>query len=179
MSELEGSKQEEVKPPKKLDTGLIVGLSAIFISIATLFVYIYQARIMVKQQHASVWPRIEWVRSNVNGTFVEVVNKGIGPAIIKNSTFKLDGKEYSTVDKMLNELLGQPQNFDAITSFISGRVMSPGESFKPFVVLDSVNAHKLDSVLSNRQFELEICYCSIYDDCWTTTGVMVTEGACK
>jgi hypothetical protein len=39
---------------------IIVAFAAILISVMTLFVYIYQARIMQEQQHASVWPYIEW-----------------------------------------------------------------------------------------------------------------------
>jgi hypothetical protein len=48
------------KEKRRINSELIVALSAIFVSIVTLFVYIYQANIMRKQQYASVWPHVIW-----------------------------------------------------------------------------------------------------------------------
>jgi hypothetical protein len=169
----------EQKPKKKIDTGLLVGLSAIAISTATLFVYIYQARIMLAQQHTSVWPRVEWSHSNVGGVYVEVKNKGIGPAIIKNAVLKVDGKEIPTIDSLFTELIGTHTNMPYITSYVVGRVMSPGESFKPFIVSDSLYAAKLDSAFRVREFEMDVCYCSIYNDCWLTRGLESEESNCN
>ena len=165
------------KQPKKLDTGLVVGLSAILISIATLFVYVYQARIMQEQLHTSVWPRIEWSNSNVGGVYVEVINKGIGPAIIKDAVMKVDGKKIYNTDSLFHELIGDHKNMRVVTSYVVGRVMAPGESFKPFLVTDSSSVYLLDSAFRVRQFEFEICYCSIYDDCWVSRGVAVDKSS--
>ena len=165
------------KQKKKFDTGLIVGLSAILISIATLFVYVYQASIMQEQLHTSVWPRIEWSNSNVGGVFVEVTNKGIGPAIIKDAVMKVDGKKVNNVDELFQELIGDHKNMEVITSYVVGRVMSPGETFKTFLVTDSSSALRLDSAFRVRQFEFEICYCSIYDECWLSRGVSVEKSS--
>jgi hypothetical protein len=58
MDELETPKPK----PARFKVELVIALSAIFVSLATLVVYIYQARIMIKQaeimqsqQHISVW----------------------------------------------------------------------------------------------------------------------------
>jgi hypothetical protein len=176
---MDESKTELVQEKKKIDTGLLVGLAAIFISVATLVVYIYQARIMQNQQHASVWPYVEWYNSNVGGIYVEVKNKGIGPAIIKNATLRVDGKVIENIDDLFTEMIGEHSNMAFVTSYIGGRVMSPGESFKVFTVTDSAYLYKLDSAFNSRQFEMEICYCSIYNDCWISEGITVKEGACK
>ncbi len=61
---------EETK--RKIDTGLMVGLFAIIISVATLFVYIYQTRLMQAQLHTSVWPHLEWATSNYKSFYLEV-----------------------------------------------------------------------------------------------------------
>jgi hypothetical protein len=170
----------EEKPKKKIDTGLLVGLCAIFISVATLGVYIYQARIMQSQQHTSVWPYVEWGTSNVGGFYLEVFNKGIGPALIKKATFKIDGKEIEEVDQLFDSLLGKGrEQFPFQTSYSNGRVMAPSESFKPFYIKEERYARKIDSAFHARKTKLEICFCSIYKDCWTSKGLEVVESVCK
>lgn len=170
---------EEKKSEKKIDTGLLVGLCAIGISVATLFVYIYQARIMQSQQHASVWPYIEWSHSNVDGFYLQVQNKGIGPAIIKDAKLFLDDKEVD-LDILFNSLIGKNhEGMSYQTSYVLGRVMAPGESFKVFNILEGTYATKMDSAFTKRNIRFEICYCSIYEDCWTSKGLEVGESDCK
>jgi hypothetical protein len=170
---------EQLPPKKKMDTGLLVGLCAIGISVATLFVYIYQARIMQSQQHASVWPYVESSYSNVGGFYLQVQNKGIGPAIIKNAKFFLDDKEMD-LDTLFNSLLGKKREQMSFQySYVVGRVMAPGESFKPFSIPAGIYSAKMDSALSKREFRFEVCFCSIYQDCWTSKGLKVVESECK
>ncbi len=44
---------------KKRDLGLIMAIVAISINLVTVSIYIYQARIMSKQQELA-WPYLEW-----------------------------------------------------------------------------------------------------------------------
>ena len=91
---MENEREENLTPqPKKsfsLKPEMIIALSAVFVSVATLFVYIYQARIMEGQQHASVWPHIErqYVQTSTDGFILRVVNKGVGPAIIQSAKMR-------------------------------------------------------------------------------------------
>lgn len=65
-----------------LKPDLIIALMALVIGIGTMIVYVYQARIMSKQQHASVWPFLEVsITQGQLGTYISVENKGVGPAI--------------------------------------------------------------------------------------------------
>ena len=66
----------------RFSTEMVVSLCVIFVSIATLMVYVYQARIMQSQLHASVWPYVEWGTSNYQKFEIIVQNKGIGPALV-------------------------------------------------------------------------------------------------
>ena len=60
-----------------LKPDLIIALMALVIGIGTMIVYVYQARIMSKQQHASVWPFLEVsISQGQLGTYVSVENKG-------------------------------------------------------------------------------------------------------
>lgn len=166
----------------RIKSEVVVAFSAIFVSIATLFVYMYQARIMQNQLHTSVWPYIEWLYSNAENEFVITVeNKGIGPAIIKDVTMKLDSAVVGSNSSLFKKLLGH-SNFDFINSTVKGRVILPGEKVEMVHIYDSAAAHAVDSLLlwtnSKHTFELVICYCSVYDDCWKTDGTKAIGSDC-
>lgn len=174
--------EENSKRSFKLKTEYIVALSAIFVSIATLAVYMYQANIMQNQLHTSVWPYVQWSYSNVGKEFYLVVeNKGIGPALIKSTRMTLDGNEMGSNSDLFKTLLGNSE-FDFINSSVNGTVISPGEKVELFHIYDSASAKKLDSLIiqsSSHKFKYTVCYCSVYGDCWTTNGWDVLESKCK
>jgi hypothetical protein len=166
----------------RIKSGMMVAFSAIFVSIATLFVYLYQARIMQNQLHTSVWPYVEWLYSNGNNQFIITVqNKGIGPAIIRDVTLKLDDAEMGSNSDLFKTLLGHT-NFEFVNSTVAGRVILPGESIEMVHVYDSVAARAIDSLLlwdnSKHKLTFELCYCSVYDDCWKTNGTEAVPGQC-
>ena len=170
----EPTPQAEQPAPKKeftLKYEMIVALSAVFVSVATLFVYIYQAKIMQGQQHASVWPHLEWrysIRSD-EGFVLTVVNKGVGPAIVKSSTMSWDGQEV----KNGYELLSKFVNMDSVGfyySSVNDMVIAPNEKVEVLhvYVRDNPEYQRLQKALENLypKLSFDICFCSIYDDCW-------------
>src|SRR5688572_27106200 len=113
MDETQDQPSDSGSPRKRgLKSEMIVAIAAIAVSIMTLFVYIYQARIMMDQQHTSVWPYVEWESTNINTEteqeyYIEVVNKGVGPALVKDTKLTLDGVRYDYVRDMAVDLLGK------------------------------------------------------------------------
>ena len=160
----------------------LVALSAIFISTATLFVYIYQAGIMQKQLRTAVWPHIEWLKSvnvNSNGLYLEVQNKGIGPARVKKVNLYLDDKPVADLTEMFQVLTDSSFAEYFGYSIVEGRVMGPGESIIAFEIADGEMGKRIWEALKARNFRYTICYCSVYDECWTSTGTVVTESECE
>ncbi len=167
----------------RIRTESLVALCAVTISIATLFVYLYQAHIMQKQQHTSVWPYVEWLYNNANDQFsITVTNKGIGPAIVTHVEMKLDNKVIADNFELYRTLLGTTR-FEVVNSTLDDRVISPGETIELFHIYDKHKARAIDSLLiwnsSPHTFSLSICYCSVYGDCWTSDGIAIREGACQ
>jgi hypothetical protein len=187
MDELETPKPK----PARFKVELVIALSAIFVSLATLVVYIYQARIMIKQaeimqsqQHISVWPHLESTTSvtSVNGVpnegYFEIENKGIGPAIVKRVVMKVNG----VVMKDNNELfraLAEADTSQISTTGILNRVIAPGEKIRAFHVVGSELVTRFAVSMQKKKFEYIICYCSVYNDCWISNGNVVEEGECK
>jgi hypothetical protein len=170
-------------PPKKgLKSEMIVAVAAIVVSVMTLFVYIFQARIMMDQQHTSVWPYVEWsttfTSEDTQEFYLEVANKGVGPALVKQATLSLNGKEYQNYREMLGELLGEDERdrLWIVYSSVDNRVLAPGEVVKIFHVKNWKEARIPQVDYSGIAYSL--CYCSIYDDCWITQGSTPEEGKC-
>lgn len=164
---------------KSFKTELVVALSAIFVSTATMFVYIYQTRIMQTQQHVAVWPYIEFLPSyGPQGFYLEITNKGIGPAIVKKVTVKLDGKEFSDLPEIFNQLTDSTFN-DYAYSTVMGRVIAANEVIRPFEIQNPEHAKAIREKMIQRKFEYEICYCSVFNECWVSRGISVEESDCN
>lgn len=161
------SGKKMAKKVKKQRLDLWVSTMAIVIGISTMLVYIYQARIMSEQQHASVWPYLELNFSqNENSAAITVENKGVGPAIVKKVEIILDGEIYSESKhpEFVKKLLGRSVNYNYKS--VESRVMKPGESISFISFYNSQSLAALDSALNNHNVEIVTCYCSIFDDCW-------------
>ena len=170
----------EVKPLRQsIDKGVLIGVVAIIINLITVSVYMYQARIMQEQQHASAWPYLEWLPSfNEEQYYIEIANNGIGPAIIKHVDIRLDGKPFSDINALFVHLLGTDY-FPHLTSTIQNRVLPAGKSLRLFQVEDAKWANQVFGEMRKHTFSMSICYESIYGDVWTSQGVEVVSGECK
>src|SRR5439155_24717329 len=102
-------------------------------------------------------------------------NKGVGPAIIKHASVKVDDQPVKNWAEVLEKILG-PGYHPGEESDISGRVFSAGESMNVFTPHDPEN-NPLNYDKSNPlwvkmnkerlRVTVEICYCSTLDECWT------------
>ena len=164
----------------KISKEWAVSLSAIFVSIATLFVYVYQARIMQSQQHASVWPYIEWTVtiSSAEGIYLSVHNKGVDPAIIKHTDLSLDNIPVGTRELMNKLTNGKADSLWSFTSTVEKRVMAPGDEIRLFH-MKGEELFKMDLGNIYHRIKYNICYCSIYDECRTTTDNEPVKSECK
>lgn len=151
---------------RRLNTDLIVSGAAIFISLCTLVVLLYEARIMREQQRASVWPYIELaVGSGNQGFHVVTHNQGIGPARIRSLRAFVDGTPVRTWDAMFDSLGVETGSWG--NDLTNGRVI-PGQSGLPTLRAAGAEraARLIDAYFDDQRLAFEVCYCSIYDECW-------------
>lgn len=136
---------------------MIVALSALLIGLVTAFTSIYSAYVDREYARASVWPRLEILRSFSGDSFsYEVANNGTGPALIKYAKIKSG----STRIKMWKDI----KNFENIRqSHISNRTLPAQQNITP-VFYKGKNINAL--VSADKNITIELCYCSIYDECW-------------
>ena len=136
---------------------MLVALSALFIGLVTAVISIYSAYIDRAYAKASVWPRIEIYRSYGEQKFsYGVANKGTGPAIFHYAKISYN----DTVIKRWSER----KEFRHIEQSHIGNITLPaGQSVLP---VNYKGEHTSEILAADPYMYIELCYCSIYDDCW-------------
>lgn len=144
-------------------TELIVGMSALLISLVTVVVSIYSASIDRDYARASVWPWLQFSRSfdTLNYSY-SLTNNGTGPAIIVWAKVAHKDVYYTTWSKMLAANNLHKASF---TQSHMGSGVLP--ALKVVEVIKTQDKETIDTFFkTHNDLNVEICYCSIYDECW-------------
>ena len=156
-----------------ITTDRVVSFSAMFVSILTLITFVYQTRLMKVQSQLSVMPHLGVLtNSGPDPAFLELelINQGVGPAIIEERIIYHDGKPY---EMELVEFMRQRGNIlDSlgVVSFAStnaGSVIPAGESIILFKIEgDDRKVVMAAEYLQSLDLGFEIIYRSIYNKRW-------------
>jgi hypothetical protein len=161
-------------PPPRTRTRIpeLTSALALAVSIFALAIGAWQTRLMQSQARASVWPHLSigyTYNSNVdeNGFIWHVDNNGVGPARIETVTLTLDGKPMKHWRDAL-AALGFDHEMRVSTTSLRGEVIPPSLNRETAIEPIRVNERDAASVFKAAvpRFKMEICYCSVYDDCW-------------
>jgi hypothetical protein len=174
---------------------LVIAGALVVISLASLFTAVYQSIVMRRTLEASVWPRVEWENSSydearrVNTITLGLSNRGVGPARIARVEILLKGERMANEDALLLtccvdgetgqersmtlKQLTERGDMSTFTSTLDGAALAPGQERILFEferpLEDSPALAVWDRLNETRdELELTVCYCSVFDDCWTT-----------
>jgi hypothetical protein len=159
------------KPARRLSPDMIAALSAVLIGVCALGVSLYQATIMREQselmraqQKASMWPNVAVENSYRGDAFrLRLVNTGVGPAKIGPVRVTFDQKPIHTwTELILGVHPAQQVHYEH--SKVGGRVLPAGDFETVLEVSDPATADAVRTQID--RLAIEICYCSIYGDCW-------------
>ncbi|MGB3465807.1 MAG: hypothetical protein WBA74_11075 [Cyclobacteriaceae bacterium] len=149
----------------------VIAISALIIGILTVFIYIYQARIMSKQHQDSVWPYVFTGRSIDKdlGLTLTIYNKGIGPALVTSVLVEHDNKFFYSWRELLDYWKIESVNFTC-----SGvPVLGASEEQIIFQVQNYDMAKLVWEKMNN--VDVKIFYCSIHDKCWEASSEETIE----
>jgi len=164
----------------------LAAVVAALIGLLALFVSGYTAYIQRQQVRAQVWP---WLVAGNNDLehSIEVLNKGAGPAIVRNAQVFVDGKPQRSWDAVI-DALGIPRPHPFQQSTINPNVLTPGERVTVIKFPDEDLWKRFRGEATDRVW-MNICFCSSLDDCWmysdrrpvgykTTTQLVNPVGEC-
>lgn len=156
---------------------MLVSLSAVLLSLCGLFVSLYETSIMREEQYASVWPHVEIgpsLNENDYALAFLIQNTGVGPANIKAAHIKHNGEIIKNWREIVTRFTEDENYFTGSINLINGSVLPPRsdqESIYEFNA-DTSNVrkelfYKFRNQILEGNLNINICYCSVYDQCWT------------
>lgn len=156
---------------RRIEPEMIVAIAAVVVGVCALGVSLFQASIMREQQRemrvqrlAEVWPHVEFGSSYDGEQYrLLALNTGIGPARIKSVRMLLDDEPFRDWGDALSEL-GGTTAFNYQHSQLNGRVLPAGDVLEALVVTEERFVDSLAA--ATDRITSEICYCSVYDECW-------------
>jgi hypothetical protein len=155
---------------------------ATFIALVAVCVAGYTAYMQRQQVRAAVWPILEFDSSNGPIRFT-LANKGVGPAIIRHVSLKVDDQPVKNWAEVLEKILGAGYH-PGESSDMSGRVFAAGEAINVFtphddarnpIAFDKSNPLWVKLNTDRSRVTVEICYCSTLGECWTLRGGGMTR----
>lgn len=166
---------------------IIVGLSAMFISVVSLVVSIQHGRTMEKMVEqnekmvtANTLPYLVTYGGQVDpatkqhGLHLTVKNGGVGPAIVEWFEVKYKGKAYGDLGGLLHacceaELPKDGSASGVMYSNVSGTVLPARETVDYLIFEPGALVPLQQSVdKARKDMEVSACFCSVLHECWET-----------
>ena len=150
----------------------ITSAIALSVSVFALAIGAWQTRLMQTQARASVWPYLSigytYSSDTDENAFIwRVDNNGVGPARVQRVSLTLDGHPMKHWTDVLIAL-GFSGKLHLSTSSISGEVIPPSLNRETAIEAIHINDRAVGAAFKSavERFKMDICYCSVYDDCW-------------
>ena len=162
--------EKESRTTSRYETGIAMLIGLLAVSVAA-----YTAYMQRQQVRAAVWPILEFDSSNAPDIHFTLVNKGVGPALIRQVIVKVDDQPVRNWKEALEKLLGPGQHLFS-ESDMSFHALAAGESRTVFTFHDPENnplkyerSNPLWVTINKERLRVsvEICYCSTLGECWT------------
>jgi hypothetical protein len=150
------------RPARARKRDALAAMTAALVGALALLVSGYTAYIQRQQVRAQVWPYL-LVANYDTESAIKVLNKGVGPAIVKSVRVLVDGRPQHDW-RGATEALGLGR-VPLRTSTISENVISGGEVVPMLVFSDADAYHRFRDTSAHRS-SIDICYCSTLGECW-------------
>ena len=161
-----------------------IAIAAVVISAITAAALIYQTRVIGDQFAATIWPYLSVGETyDVNGETIEVINDGVGPALVRSAQLTVDGRVVPAWNDYLKALARDP-TLRAIflrtqAAVLAGQGRQRDEDELDRAVVDP-STRRIANVAENlaafqsafgaivkHSLTLDFCYCSLNGSCWT------------
>lgn len=156
---------------RELRWDALAALVASLVGLLALLVAGYTAYIQRQQVRAQVWPYLLGAVSSGSHSLIWI-NKGVGPAIIRNVEVLVDGKpqaDWAGVFRALNVQL--PPYHQSTLNF---NVVSAGERVDWLQFQDPADYDRFRLIQS--RVHVKVCYCSTLGDCWLSDSAASGNG---
>lgn len=151
----------------------ITAMAATSIAVIALVVSVLEVRNQQEFQKLTVEPYIELGNVgtlDINYYAFLLVNNGLGPAIIKSGSFTIDGNPVASWREAGSLLTKSDEPYSGVYSSIGmNRRVKASDTIEVYKITPyNELAKEFHQAMNSERIHYEICYCSIYKDCWKT-----------
>lgn len=165
---------------------LIIAVTAILLSVISLFVAIQNAWTQREMVSASTWPYVTgWIKvgANEHGDIqFGIGNSGVGPAKVRSFQVTYKGQVITSAKDLLRRCCGLPADAKTANAMlgpwmastvVNDIVLRAGDDQPAFVLRPNPANPALAEQYSKavKELRFETCYCSVLDECWQTGDV--------
>ena len=148
----------------------VLSLVGVFIAIVALYAALTESDATRKQTAAAVWPFVQLTVSDHLSADaaqfgISLTNAGVGPARMRSMRVFLEGTPLRDWHHAM-ELVGEEGTHRLGQTYVSRRVLIPGETIDMVSTTDRVLVGKFLASLARPGNVVTYCYCSIFDECW-------------
>lgn len=151
----------------------LLSLVGVFVGAVALYAALNESRAVRQQTAAAVWPYLQIMirdrETEQDAHFsLRFTNVGVGPARMQSMLVEVDGRamvQWRQVLDLINPKKGEDaQNYGR--SFITNRVIAPGEEVEVLSTTDRELVRGLRQGVYSGRANVTFCYCSIFEDCY-------------
>jgi hypothetical protein len=177
---------------------LAVAVAALVTSVTSIWLSLSQGDDMARLVQAQSWPYLEYESSNTGDDGAPVIdifvrNAGVGPAKVESFSVSYDGKPARGWASLIAACCVPPEtprdklDMPALTDhrMISSKLITRVLRASDSQVLLHLPKTEANAPLWNRlddarfKFQLSICYCSVFDECWISDMRSTAQRAVK
>lgn len=144
---------------------IIIGASALVVSLCALFVSISQVKLSQEQAHLAVMPRIDisFSSNSAENLNVSITNCGLGPAEIMSAKIEYNSVAVGSWEELFSMMNKENLKLDNFTSSkLKNRMLVPMQIF-PILTAEGEDFYKLLNA-NKEKIKITIIYKSFYNE---------------
>lgn len=155
---------------------LMIGICAIIVSAASLWVALRADQTQEALLKSTVWPYVEYDTSDATETgskrlAFEIRNAGVGPAIVRSFAVAYNGHYYSTLRELVAACCNihpAKRSHGIFASTVHDRVIMAHETVIFIQLFPGLSDPQSYASITRERSHIsaKICYCSVLGDCW-------------
>jgi hypothetical protein len=163
---------------------LIIAVTALVTSISSIAIAVHNGNVMERLVEANSIPYMQGGFSDVTPEgqdvlSLDLLNRGVGPAHEESLHVKVGDRYVRSVPELVSASLGPEQAAQALPVFhlmwnrLRTRFIPGGQAQFVFRVPKTAQNAQFWELLDkdSRRWDIEYCYCSVFQDCWHVRGV--------
>lgn len=163
-----------------------IAIAALVMSAVTAIAMIYQTAVMRDQYAASIWPYLTvstTTDSSPSTRRIALTNDGLGPALVRSAQLTVDDKPYATWNDYIHLLERDPlyrrakhgEHFKSVLSDVDQTTIVRAGDTMP-ILQETLPQSVPQALILKHRVTLDVCYCSLNGNCWTTHAVAGKSG---